>query len=112
MPDIDVFDPKAFFAQRIRELEQELIAKQAQCAIQQVNHQNLEQTLTTLQSLPEEQQKALQLEIVSLAEARNQTLRGLEALQGEIGAMGAKLSALKAAQALVAADQAITRPLE
>lgn len=110
MPDIDIFDPAAYFQQKIRELEQEMIAKQARSAILQVNLNNLERTLRTIQSLPEEQQKAIQVEVASLAEARNQTLRSLEALQGEMEALAAKLAALKAARALVGQGEVTTRP--
>lgn len=112
MPDIDIFDPSGFFDQKIKELEQEMIAKQARQAILQVNRANLERTLMILQSLPEEQQKAIQVEVASLAEAKNQTVRAMDALKAELEVLGVKLAALKAARSLVGAGEVITRPGE
>lgn len=112
MPDIDIFDPRAYFQRKIKELEQEMIAKQTRSAILQVNKANLDRTLETIQGLAGEQQKALQVEVASLAEARNQTLRSIESLQGELAALSAKLAALKSAQALVDAGEILSRSTE
>ncbi|MFO7173822.1 MAG: hypothetical protein DIU70_012800 [Bacillota bacterium] len=101
MPDIDIFDPLAYFEQRIKELEQEVIAKKARAAILQANQTNLEETLSALSQLNPEQQRALQVEVASLTEARNSAKRAIDALNGEIEALTAKLSALRAALSLL-----------
>lgn len=101
MSDIDIFDPAAFFAQRIKELEQEIIAKQARTEILQANRQNLEKTLRLLNTLPEAQQRALQMEATSLIEARESTIRTLETLQFEMESLRGKLVALKSARVLL-----------
>lgn len=98
MPDIDVFDPRAYFENKVREMEQEVIAKQARLAICQSNQQRLEQTLSMLESLPAEQVRALQVEIAQLNEARENTVRGIDSLRFEVEQLQAKLAALRAAR--------------
>lgn len=109
MPDIDVFDPVAFFTQRIRELEQEMIAKKARVEILLTSKANLDRALQTLANLPEDQQKALQVEIASLNEARAQAQRAIDALTAEIELQSAKLAALRAASALLTEDNLAVR---
>lgn len=104
MSDIDIFDPLGFFAQRVKDLEQEMIAKQARSEILKVNRSNLEQTLRMLGTLPEEQQKALQMEVSALQEALVGTQRTLDTLHFELDSLGAKLSALRSAARTLSGD--------
>lgn len=62
---------------------------------------NLDQTLATLNQLSAEEQRALQMEVASLTEARSSTQRAIDTLNGEMEALGAKLSALRAALSLL-----------
>ncbi|MEW8979675.1 MAG: hypothetical protein AB2385_14885 [Symbiobacterium sp.] len=98
MPDIPFFDPIGFFAQKLREVEQQLIAKKAEREILLANQASLEQTLATLALLSPDQQKAIQQEVASLKEVLHSTERTLASLDSEIDMLNAKLQALQAAR--------------
>jgi hypothetical protein len=108
--DMELFDPVAFFESKIRGLEQELVEKRTQATILEANRNNLMRTLQTLSGLDPEQQKALQLEINALNEARHTTQRNLETVETEISMLLGKLAALRAAQTLVAEQTEEGRP--
>lgn len=105
MPDIQIFDATAFFAQKIQETEQALISKKAESEILQANRQNLELSLRSLAALPDAQKASLAVEFASLTEVRNSTQRAIDSLEAEIAMMTAKLHALKAAQDAVRVEQ-------
>lgn len=101
MPDIHFFDASGFFAQKIGEVEQNLIGKKAEVEILYANRRNLEQTIASLALLAPEHQRAIQVELASLREVLTSTERSIMALEGEIDLLTAKLSALRAAHSLV-----------
>ncbi|MBP2018484.1 chromosome segregation ATPase [Symbiobacterium terraclitae] len=101
MPDIPFFDAIGFFAQKLQEVEQQLIAKKAEREILLANQASLEQTLATLALLSPEHQKAIQQEVASLKEVLHTTERNLTSLEGEIDMLNAKLNALKTARDLL-----------
>lgn len=101
MPDIPFFDASGFFAQKINEVEQVLISKQAEREILLANQSGLERTLATLALLSAEHQKAIQPEIASLKEVLHSTERNINALDGEIEVLSAKLAALQTARSLL-----------
>lgn len=105
MPDIQFFDAAGFFHQKIAEVEQNLIGKKAELEILYANRRNLELTITTLSMLPQEHQRAIQLELASLKEVLNSTERGIGALEGEADLLQGKLSALQAARSLIAVNE-------
>lgn len=101
MPDIHFFDANGFFAQKVGEVEQNLIGKKAEIEILYANRRNLEQTIASLALLTPEHQRAIQVELASLREVLTTTERSILALEGEIDLLTSKLSALRAAQSLV-----------
>ncbi|BDG60010.1 hypothetical protein [Caldinitratiruptor microaerophilus] len=101
MPDLDFFDPIAYFEQRTRELEEAWTTKKARLELLQANLDRLERTLELLGELSEEHQRALQVEVAALVEARENTRRTIENLEVEMQQLQAKLTALRAAQALL-----------
>lgn len=106
--DMEVFDPLAFFDQRIGELEEEIDAKRVRAEILSANRANIERTLVQLAVLESEYQRALQMEITSLTEALDSSKRTLEALVAEIDLLHLKLNALRAGQALMLEE--VARP--
>lgn len=101
MPDIQFFDALTFFDQKIGELEQNLIAKQAELEILYANRRNLESTLESMAALDPEYQRAIQPELLSLKEVLSSTERSTATLEGEIELLGKKLAALNAARNLL-----------
>lgn len=101
MADLDFFDPIAYFAQRTQELEEAWTTKKARIELLQANLDRLERTLELLGELSEEHQRALQVEVATLVEARETTRRSIENLDVEMQQLQAKLAALRAAQALL-----------
>lgn len=101
MPDLDFFDPIAYFEQRTQELEEAWTTKKARLELLQANLDRLERTLELLGALSEEHQRALQVEVAALVEARDNTRRTIENLEVEMQQLQAKLTALRAAQALL-----------
>jgi len=101
MPDIPFFDPISFFAQKLHEVEQQLIAKKAEREILLANQASLEQTLATLALLSPDHQKAIQQEVASLKEVLHSTERSLASLESEIEMLNAKLNALQTARDLL-----------
>lgn len=101
MPDIHFFDASGFFAQKIGEVEQNLIGKKAEVEILYANRRNLEQTIASLALLTPEHQRAIQVELASLREVLTTTERSIMALEGEIDLLTGKLSALRAAHSLL-----------
>lgn len=101
MPDIPFFDAIGFFAQKLQEVEQQLIAKKAEREILLANRASLEQTLATLALLSPDHQRAIQQEVASLKEVLHSTERTLASLDGEIDMLNAKLNALKTARDLL-----------
>lgn len=104
MPDLDFFDPIAYFDQRTRELEEAWTGKKARLELLRANLERLENTLDLMGRLPPEHQKALQVEISSLVEARETTQRSIENLDAEMASLQAKLAALRAARLLLGPD--------
>lgn len=101
MPDIQFFDAAGFFAQKITEAEQVLIAKKAELEISNANRRGLEQTIRNLLLLTPEHQRAIQTELGMLKEVLNTTERNIAGLEGEIDILTAKLAALQAARDLL-----------
>ncbi len=101
MPDIPFFDAVGFFASKIQEVEQQLIAKKAEREILLANQASLEQTLATLTLLSPDHQKAIQQEVASLKEVLHSTERALASLESDIEMLTAKLAALQAAREML-----------
>lgn len=101
MPDIQFFDAAAFFAQKITEIEQILIAKKAELEIYYANRRNLDDAVATLAQLEPGHQRAIQAELASLKEVMGSTERAIISLEGEIELLANKLAALQSARALL-----------
>ena len=101
MPDIPFFDAAGFFGQKISEVEQTLIAKQAELEILRANKRNLEAAIATLAQLDPAHQKAIQPELASLKEVMGSSERAIMGLESEIDLLGNKLAALQSARALL-----------
>lgn len=101
MPDIQFFDAAGFFAHKIQEVEQTLIAKKAELEILYANRSGMESTIRSMALLTPEHQRAIQLELNSLKEVLNTTDRSIGALEGEIDVLSGKLAALQAARSLL-----------
>jgi len=101
MPDIPFFDAVGFFANKIQEVEQQLIAKKAEREILLANQASLEQALATLALLSPDHQKAIQQEVVSLKEVLHSTERALASLDTDIEMLTAKLDALQTAREML-----------
>lgn len=101
MPDIHFFDACGFFAQKIGEVEQNLIGKKTEVEILYSNRRNLEQTVASLALLAPEHQRAIQVELASLREVLTATERSITALESEVDLLSGKLVALRAAHILI-----------